>query len=70
VSTALFISVFLIAACGLKRSEVYICNIVKCHPPRNRTPLDNEEAYLTTVAGASRKLAARPSGSDGLSKIE
>lgn len=24
------------------RSEVYICNIVKCRPPRNRTPLSNE----------------------------
>ena len=24
---------------GIPRSEVYICNIVKCRPPRNRTPL-------------------------------
>jgi len=23
---------------GLKRSEVYICNVVKCRPPRNRDP--------------------------------
>jgi DNA polymerase len=29
---------------GLKRSEVYICNIVKCRPPNNRTPLENEVA--------------------------
>ncbi len=27
---------------GLSRSEVYICNIVKCRPPRNRTPLPEE----------------------------
>ena len=26
----------------IPRSEVYICNIVKCRPPRNRTPLPDE----------------------------
>ena len=26
----------------IPRSEVYICNIVKCRPPRNRTPLSDE----------------------------
>src|SRR5439155_7142178 len=31
-------------ACGLKRSEVYICNILKCRPPGNRTPLPDEAA--------------------------
>lgn len=34
----------IIAACGLKREEVYICNIIKCRPPGNRTPLPNEAA--------------------------
>ncbi len=34
----------IIAACGLKREEVYICNILKCRPPNNRTPLANEAA--------------------------
>ncbi len=29
---------------GLARSEVYICNIVKCRPPGNRTPLPDEVA--------------------------
>ncbi len=29
---------------GLARSDVYICNIVKCRPPRNRTPLPDEVA--------------------------
>lgn len=26
----------------LKRSDVYICNVVKCRPPNNRTPLPDE----------------------------
>jgi DNA polymerase len=28
----------IIAACGLKREEVYICNTIKCRPPANRQP--------------------------------
>jgi DNA polymerase len=28
----------MITAMGLKRSEVYIANVVKCRPPGNRTP--------------------------------
>jgi uracil-DNA glycosylase family 4 len=32
----------IIAACGLKREEVYICNIIRCRPPGNRLPLANE----------------------------
>jgi DNA polymerase len=27
---------------GMARSEVYICNIVKCRPPENRAPLSDE----------------------------
>ena len=26
----------------LKRSDVYICNVVKCRPPENRTPMEDE----------------------------
>jgi DNA polymerase len=29
---------------GIPRRDVYICNIVKCRPPGNRTPLPNEVA--------------------------
>jgi DNA polymerase len=29
---------------GLRRQDVYICNIVKCRPPENRTPLADEAA--------------------------
>ena len=32
----------IIAACGLKRSEVYICNTIKCRPPSNRVPTPDE----------------------------
>jgi len=34
----------IIAAMGLKRAEVYICNELKCRPPGNRTPLPGEAA--------------------------
>jgi uracil-DNA glycosylase len=34
----------IIGACGFKRDQVYICNILKCRPPGNRTPLPNEAA--------------------------
>ena len=29
---------------GLKREDVYICNVVKCRPPGNRTPATSEVA--------------------------
>lgn len=32
----------IITACGLKRENIYICNILKCRPPGNRTPLPEE----------------------------
>ncbi len=32
----------IIEAMGLKRSDVYICNVVKCRPPENRTPESDE----------------------------
>ncbi|MHB1422333.1 MAG: uracil-DNA glycosylase [Gemmataceae bacterium] len=32
----------ILAACGLKREEVYICNICKCRPPGNRLPTTQE----------------------------
>lgn len=34
----------MIAAMGMTREEVYICNIVKCRPPRNRVPEAEEAA--------------------------
>ena len=32
----------MIEAIGLKREDVYITNIVKCRPPNNRNPLEEE----------------------------
>lgn len=32
----------MLQAISLPRERVYICNIVKCRPPRNRTPLPEE----------------------------
>jgi len=32
----------IIAAMGLKRSDVFICNIIKCRPPENRDPKAEE----------------------------
>ena len=40
----------MLAAIDLKREEVYICNVLKCRPPENRTPMPDEvlqcEPYL------------------------
>lgn len=32
----------IISACRMRREQVYICNILKCRPPNNRTPLPDE----------------------------
>jgi uracil-DNA glycosylase len=48
----------IVAACGMKREEVYICNIIKCRPPGNRLPLAHEAAncreYLEEQLAAVR----------------
>ncbi len=46
----------MIEAIGLKRSDVYICNVVKCRPPGNRNPEPDEIAACTPFL--SRQLAA------------
>lgn len=33
----------ILAAAGLKRREIYIANVLKCRPPKNRDPLPAEE---------------------------
>lgn len=41
----------MIGAMGFDRDDVYVCNVVKCRPPENRTPQPDEAAacdrYLT-----------------------
>ena len=34
----------MIESIGMTREQVFICNIVKCRPPQNRTPMPDEEA--------------------------
>jgi DNA polymerase len=48
----------IIAACGFQREEVYICNILKCRPPNNRTPLANEAANCQPFLDRQLELVA------------
>lgn len=48
----------ILLAMGLKRSDVYICNVVKCRPPNNRDPQPDEiaacEPFLQNQLAAIR----------------
>jgi uracil-DNA glycosylase family 4 len=48
----------MIAAMGFDRGHVYICNVIKCRPPRNRNPEPDEvascEPFLKKQLGAIR----------------
>lgn len=46
----------IIEAMGLKRDQVYICNVIKCRPPRNRNPRPDE--VETCLPFLKRQLAA------------
>jgi uracil-DNA glycosylase family 4 len=46
----------MIAAMGLQRKDVYICNVVKCRPPENRLPEKDEIAACSPFL--ARQLAA------------
>ena len=46
----------IINAIGLSRSEVYICNVIKCRPPENRNPTDTE--IQTCVPFLKRQIGA------------
>ncbi len=37
----------IIESVGMKREDVYICNIIKCRPPNNRVPLPSESEACT-----------------------
>jgi uracil-DNA glycosylase len=45
----------MIAAMGLRRQDVYICNVVKCRPPENRLPEKDEIATCSPFL--ARQLA-------------
>lgn len=46
----------MIEAMGLRRDDVYICNVIKCRPPENRTPEKDEIATCSPFL--LRQLAA------------
>ncbi len=46
----------IIRAINLRREDVYICNIVKCRPPRNRNPLPEE--IKTCLPFLKRQISA------------
>lgn len=52
----------IIEAIGLKREDVYICNVLKCRPPGNRPPLPEEvekcRPYLVTQLSLLKKKKA------------
>ncbi len=43
-------------AMGLQRSDIYICNVIKCRPPNNRNPANDEIAACEPFL--QRQLAA------------
>lgn len=46
----------LLASIGLRREDVYICNILKCRPPGNRNPLPEEISACTLYLDKQIKL--------------
>jgi uracil-DNA glycosylase len=48
----------MIEAMGLKREQVYICNVVKCRPPENRTPEKDETATCSPFLFRQLKVIA------------
>jgi DNA polymerase len=50
----------MVSAMGYGRDDVYICNVVKCRPPGNRTPLPSEAgACAPFLAGQLEAIAPR-----------
>jgi uracil-DNA glycosylase family 4 len=50
----------LLGEIGLRREDVYICNVVKCRPPGNRDPLPDEiESCRPYLAGQIENVSPR-----------
>ena len=58
----------MVEAMGLRREDVYICNVVKCRPPENRKPEDDEVATCSPYL--FRQLDVIASESDRLSRFD
>lgn len=50
----------LLAIAGLRREEVYITNTVKCRPPQNRDPLEDEIRICTSNYLGEQLAMIRP----------
>lgn len=48
----------IITACGLRREDVYICNILRCRPPGNRQPQPDEAAHCSEYLERTIELVA------------
>jgi len=48
----------IIGAMKLQREDVYLCNVVKCRPPGNRTPLPDEIAACSPFLAEQLELIA------------
>ncbi len=48
----------MISAMGFGRNDVYICNVVKCRPPGNRTPLPVEAQACSSYLNAQLDVVA------------
>lgn len=50
----------LLATINIKREDVFITNVVKCRPPNNRDPLDEEVRICTTAYLYAQIKAIKP----------
>ena len=50
----------LLAAAGMSRRKVFICNVLKCRPPSNRDPLPDEIAACREAILMSRSRSIAP----------
>ncbi len=50
----------LLELAGIERKDVYISNIVKCRPPNNRKPLENEASICTKLLLFNQIKIIRP----------
>ncbi len=48
----------IIKACTLTREEIYICNILRCRPPMNRNPTDQEAANCREYLDSQIRIVA------------
>jgi len=64
----------LLAAAGLVRDDIFIGNIIKCRPPKNRRPKKSEvarcEGYMMGQLGIIRPEVIAPMGNSSLSYFQ